>query len=257
MRIATWNILSGRRPGEDTVDVAAYAEAVRSLDADLLGLQEVDLRQPRSQGLDLTRIAAEAMGAQAGRFVAALTGLPDDWKPADRLPPGDAPAYGIALLSRHRVTSWRTIHLPPAAYPVPYRWAGSRRLTLVRDEPRRALVADVESPVGPIRVVTTHLSFLPGRNGRQLRLLMRRLGRDPGRDPVPTVLMGDLNMRPARATAITGLRPLAEGSTFPAHAPDRQIDHVLGRGLAGTGGPVQLAVSDHRALVADVQASSS
>ncbi len=71
MRIATFNILSGRSPGDDQVDERRFAEAVRALDADVLGLQEVDRNQPRSQHADLTAIAAEAMGATAHRFVAA------------------------------------------------------------------------------------------------------------------------------------------------------------------------------------------
>jgi endonuclease/exonuclease/phosphatase family metal-dependent hydrolase len=45
------------------------------------------------------------------------------------------------------------------------------------------------------------------------------------------------------------LRPLAAGATFPAHAPVRQIDHLLGRGVTATGGQVwDLPLSDHRAL---------
>ena len=52
--------------------------------------------------------------------------------------------------------------------------------------------------------------------------------------------MGDLNMGPRRADRLTGLGALATGPTFPADAPTRQIDHLLGRGVAGTGGPVRL-----------------
>jgi endonuclease/exonuclease/phosphatase family metal-dependent hydrolase len=82
MRIATFNILSGRSPGDDRVDEVRFAEAVRALDADVLGLQEVDRNQPRSQHADLTAIAAEAMGAVAHRFVAALHGVPAMWTPS-------------------------------------------------------------------------------------------------------------------------------------------------------------------------------
>jgi endonuclease/exonuclease/phosphatase (EEP) superfamily protein YafD len=65
--------------------------------------------------------------------------------------------------------------------------------------------------------------------------------------------MGDLNMGRSRAERITGMRPLVTGRTFPAVAPIEQIDHLLVRGdLTGSGGPVRLPMSDHRALVADV-----
>jgi endonuclease/exonuclease/phosphatase (EEP) superfamily protein YafD len=73
--------------------------------------------------------------------------------------------------------------------------------------------------------------------------------------PGPLLLMGDLNMAHPRPAQITGYRPLATHPTFPAPAPDRQLDHIL---LRGELGPViassapELPVSDHRALVVEV-----
>jgi endonuclease/exonuclease/phosphatase family metal-dependent hydrolase len=248
VRIATWNILSGRSPGEEAVDEGRFADAVRSLGADLLGLQEVDRAQPRSGHLDLTAVAAEAMGAREWMFAPALTGTPDSWRWATGREAADVPTYGVAFLSRYRVEAWDVIPLPPATMPVPYRWPGNLRPSLVRDEPRVAIVAEVAAPRGPLRVVTTHLSFLPTSNGAQLRLLVRRLAERSGR----LVLMGDLNMGPRRADRLTGLGSLATGPTFPADGPTRQIDHLLGRGVTGTGEPVRLGVSDHQALLTEV-----
>ena len=48
MRLATFNILHGRGMGDGVVDLDRLAAAVRSLDADILALQEVDRDQPRS-----------------------------------------------------------------------------------------------------------------------------------------------------------------------------------------------------------------
>ncbi len=249
MRIATWNVLSGREPGAAEVDPDAFAADVRELDADLLGLQEVDRAQPRSGGHDLTSLAASAMGAASAVFAPALVGLPQRWRTADGSEPADVPAYGVAFLSRYPVTRWRTVRLPGVPLPVPYRWPGGRLPSLVRDEARVAIVADVDVPDGPLTVVTTHLSFLPVSNGRQLRRLMRNLPRHGH----PLLHLGDLNMPPGRAQRLTGLAPLASGATFPSHAPTRQIDHVLARGLtASSGGPVAMRLSDHRALVAVV-----
>ena len=61
MRVGTFNILHGRRPGGE-VDVDAFADCIRALDVDLLALQEVDVDQPRSGRADLTAVAADAMG---------------------------------------------------------------------------------------------------------------------------------------------------------------------------------------------------
>ena len=70
--------------------------------------------------------------------------------------------------------------------------------------------------------------------------------------------MGDLNLPGAVPARLTGLAPLAAAATFPAPAPDRQIDHLLGRGLrASSAGAVRMPFSDHRALVAEVERAPS
>jgi endonuclease/exonuclease/phosphatase family metal-dependent hydrolase len=249
VRLATFNVLSGRTPGDDQVDPGRFAAAVASLDADLLALQEVDRRQPRSGYVDLAAVAAEAGGAVAHRFAAAMTGLPDGtWSPATGEDAADAPAYGIALLSRYPVTDWRVVPLTPLPVRVPYRRPGARRLSWVHDEQRVALVAEVAAPDGPLRVAATHLSFLRVSGTRQLRRLMAAAG------PLD-LLLGDLNLPPTPATRLTGMRPLVAAPTFPADRPRAQIDHVLagtGRLVATGGGAVALPVSDHRALVVDV-----
>ncbi len=250
MRIATFNILSGRSPVDDLVDEQRYRRAVAELNADLLGLQEVDRNQPRSRHADLTAIAAEAMDAPHHLFVAALSGTPGaTWSAATGEEQPDSAAYGVALLSRHPVLGWRVVRLPAVPVPVPHRFHDRRLPTLVRDEPRVAVVADVDAPRGRLQVVVTHLSFLTPWNVRQLRRLVAAL--DPH---VPTVLMGDLNLGPGPATRVTGMRPLATGLTFPAHEPTEQLDHLLAGGDVGTatGSVVHLPMSDHRALVADL-----
>jgi endonuclease/exonuclease/phosphatase family metal-dependent hydrolase len=250
VRIATFNILSGRSPVDDRVDEQRYRSAIRTLDADLLGLQEVDRNQPRSQHADLTAIAAEEMGAEDHLFVAALAGTPDaTWSAATGEEQPDSAAYGIAFLSRYPVHGWRVVRLPRAPVPVPHRFHGRTLPTWVRDEPRVAVVAEVDAPSGPLDVVTTHLSFLRPWNGRQLRRLLTALV--PPRRPL--VLMGDLNLGPAAARRLTGMTPLVVGASFPVGSPSEQIDHILGDGVPAPrwSGPVELPMSDHLALLAD------
>lgn len=254
MRFATFNILNGRVPTDQRVRLDGLTESVKRLDADVLALQEVDHNQHRSENADLTAMAAEAMGAVEHRFVAALSGSHGatgaTWVAATGEEHPDAAAYGIALLSRWPVHGWQVVRLPPVPLRVPMRFGGRLRPYLVRDEPRVAVVATIETPRGVVTVVNTHLSFIRWWNGRQLRRVVASLVERSG----PVVLMGDLNMGPEQAVRLTGLQPAASALTFPVQEPTEQLDHILvGGGLVASGGEAMaLPISDHRALTADL-----
>jgi endonuclease/exonuclease/phosphatase family metal-dependent hydrolase len=249
VRIATFNILHGRSLEDGQVDVERLADAVKGLDADVLGLQEVDRDQPRSLGADLTAVAAEAMGAPEHQFVAALSGTPGGtWMAATGAEQPGSASYGIALLSRFPVVSWRVVRLSPLQTSVPLWSPISRRPFLARDEPRVAVAAVLDGPFGQFTVCNTHLSFIPGWNGLQLRRLVRSLAGT--REPLAVI--GDLNMQQAQAARVSGLTSIASAATFPAAQPRRQLDHVLVRGGLRATAPaeaVRLPLSDHRALV--------
>ena len=246
MRVATFNILHGRSTEDGQVRVDRFAAAIARLDADVLGLQEVDRDQPRSGRADLTAIAAQAMGAREHRFAAALAGTPGaTWTAATGAEPAGSPGYGVALLSRYPVRSWQEIRLPGLPVRAPF-VTPDRRPIVVRDEPRVALVAQIDTPNGDIAVVVTHLSFLPGWNSVQLRRIARAT-----RPARRLILLGDLNLGPGSVRRATGLTPLARAATFPRARPLRQLDHIAARGDVGSPRDAQamdLPVSDHRAL---------
>lgn len=252
MRIATFNILHGRTVG-DGVHPSRLTECIKRLDPDILALQEVDLEQQRSGRADLTAVAAEAMGAVAHRFVAAIAGTPGaTWMAATgEEQPGTA-AYGIALLSRFPATSWQVVRLPRIPVRFPMYLPGPNKVMIVNEEPRAAVIAQLDTPLGPMSVANTHLSFVPGWNRRQLRRLIRDLQGLPG----PHILTGDLNLAPEAASRYTGFRALATAPTFPADAPAKQLDHIL------TDDPALCArnceapsadLSDHRPLAVDLE----
>lgn len=252
MRVATFNILNGRSLHDDQVDLDRFVQAVKGLDADVLALQEVDRNQPRSEGADLTALAAEAMGADEHLFVAALHGNPGVWMAADGDEQPDAAAYGVALLSRYPVHSWETIRLAPVPFRVPMRFDGSLVPELVQDEARVAVAATIDTPLGPVTVANTHLTFIGWWQRRQLTRLRDTLCRDDH----PLLLAGDLNMGPVAAERLTGLRSCVSAPTFPADEPREQLDHILGTpDLAGrvtVGEAHELPLSDHRALTIDL-----
>jgi endonuclease/exonuclease/phosphatase family metal-dependent hydrolase len=252
MRLATFNILHGRALSDQQVDLDRLAAAIKFLDADILALQEVDRDQPRSHGADLTAVAAEAMGAVAHRFVAALAGTPGaTWMAAtEEDMPGTA-TYGISLLSRYPASSWQVLRLPQIKRRFPMWLPGPRKVIIVREEPRAVVIGNLETPAGPLLVANTHLSFVPGLG----RLQLRRIRRDLAAMPGTLLLMGDLNMPDPLPARVTGYRPLATHLTFPAAAPDRQLDHILLRGQLGqviASSAPELPLSDHRALVVEV-----
>jgi endonuclease/exonuclease/phosphatase family metal-dependent hydrolase len=127
---------------------------------------------------------------------------------------------------------------------------GPNNVQMVDEEPRAAMLGRVDSPLGPLTIANTHLSFVPGWNRVQLRRLVRDLRGFPG----PRVLMGDLNMSPPTPRRWTRMRSLGEALTFPAERPERQLDHILTDGdlrVTRCCAP-ELAISDHRALVVDI-----
>lgn len=249
MRVATFNILHGRSVHDGDVDLERLIASVKQLDADVLALQEVDRDQPRSGNSDLTEVAAEAMGAVSHRFVAAISGTPGaTWMAATgREQPGTA-AYGIALLSRYPAENWQVLHLPRIPFKFPMYLPAPHRVQIVDEEPRAAVVARLDTPLGPFTVANTHLSFVPGWNHVQLRRLVRDLRGFPG----PRLVMGDLNMGARRWS---GLRSLGTEPTFPADDPTRQLDHVLTDDAslrADRSCAPRLPISDHRAFVVDI-----
>ncbi|MHA7132973.1 endonuclease/exonuclease/phosphatase family protein [Oerskovia turbata] len=251
MRLVTFNILHGRSVVDGRVDVGRFARAVTGLEADVLALQEVDRNRSRSGRVDLAGVAAEAMGAVDHRFAPTVTG----WGPRGRS------EYGVALLSRFPVLEWRVLALPRRSWWRPLGWDGGHGGGRGRgrpgarwrvDEPRVAMVAVVDAPQGRLTVVATHLSFLGGWGERQLDGLARGLAGAPR----PLVLLGDLNLRSRVPETVTGWRSLATALTYPAARPTLQIDHVLADGgvrALSPGWAVDTGVSDHRAVVVDVE----
>lgn len=247
MRLATWNILNGTALSDGRVDVDRLRAVVGGLDADVLALQEVDRHQPRSHGLDL--VAEIAADAAAARFEPALWGTPGfDWRLTGQT---GEPAYGVGLISRWPVRSWEVLRMSPAPVRAPIRLPGAPKLLWLRDEPRVALAAVLETPAGPLTVAATHLSFVPGWNVAQLRRVTRWLTGLPG----PHVLLGDLNMPSLPARLTSGWTSLGRTATYPSSRPRIQLDHVLGHGALPAVRAVStpsVPVSDHRPLVVDL-----
>jgi endonuclease/exonuclease/phosphatase family metal-dependent hydrolase len=259
LRVATVNTAAGVDRVAWTLSGDRLARAVADLEADVVGLQEVDYLLPRTGSVDQAAIVAAACAGSGAawehRFAAAVHGTPGDrltFRSAAATTLGE-PSYGVALLSRLEVVEWRELRLPPgrARLPVPLPPGSPRRLLWAPDEQRVALAAVLATPAGPLSVVCTHLSFSPLQAVKQLR----RLAALSTALPRPLLLLGDLNL-PGRIPAlVTGFRPLVRAATYPATRPRLQLDHVLADGQvrvqAAHAAPV--AGSDHLAAVVDLE----
>ncbi|MER5185675.1 endonuclease/exonuclease/phosphatase family protein [Streptomyces sp. NPDC002896] len=245
LRVVSYNIHAGA--GMDNVfDLDRQEAALRALDADVIGLQEVDVHWgARSGWRDLAGELAERLGMYV--YFAPIYSLDP---PAEGAPRRE---YGVAVLSRypiggaenHEITRLSTQDPNPVPVPAP----GFPEVVL--------RVKGV-----PVHVYVTHLDYRPDPSVRaaQVADTRRIMAEDcDGHDRCPRqVLLGDLNAEPSAPE----LAPLWEdltdsapaGLSFPAQNPVKRIDYVaVGDGIRVRDGAVaETLASDHRPVIADL-----
>jgi endonuclease/exonuclease/phosphatase family metal-dependent hydrolase len=227
LRIASYNIhacvgADGRR------DPARIAAVLREIDADVIGLQEVDARPGETSDSMQMHYLAASLGhhAIAGPTLTRFGGH-----------------YGNALLTRWPVLDVRHIDL-----------------TVYRREPRAALDVDLNVEGSRVRVIVTHLGLLPGERRTQVRRLLDRLGDDRAE---VVVVCGDINEwfaigRPLRWLHAR-LGRTAGVATFPAAFPVFALDRIWVHpratlaALAAHASPEARRASDPLPLLADVR----
>lgn len=231
LRIASFNIHGGKLGGR--ARLSPLVDAVTPLDADILGLQEVDRRRRRSGFAD--QAAAVARGGFGYTHVYGPT--------RRRVIRGQ---YGNALIVRGDILSHEVIRLPESG---------------TNQQPRVAILARIEVHGIALTVAVTHLQHhprrlrhLPNEAPDQLRALIEHLSIRPG----PRVIIGDFNMQPPRAEPIlsaAGYTVADTGPAYPAEAPTLQLDYIAVDGLVVESASVVATgdVSDHRAIVATVR----
>ncbi|MFI9338594.1 endonuclease/exonuclease/phosphatase family protein [Streptomyces althioticus] len=241
LRVATYNIHAGA--GEDQVfDLDRTAAALRDLRADVIGLQEVDVRWgERSDFTDEARALAEKLRMRV--FFAPIYDLAPAAEGAERR------RYGVAVLSRHPVLHAENHEIT--------------RLSTQTPDPVPAPApgfAEIVIRVKGVRthVYSTHLDYRadPSIRAAQVDDMLGILADDRG----PSVLVGDFNAEPSApelAPLWHTLRDAAPdaGLTYPAIAPQKRIDLItVSDGITVTGARTHAAdASDHRPVVADLR----
>jgi endonuclease/exonuclease/phosphatase family metal-dependent hydrolase len=228
LRVATYNVHGcvgmDRRRSE-----ARIAEVIAQLSVDIVGLQELDLSRPRSAGVDQTGMIAEQLGWHS------------HFHPAMRR---DNEHYGNAVLSRYPLTFRRAAELPGTA-------------PFFCRESRAAIEMDVETNLGAVHIINTHLGL-----GWRERLLQAQLFTSAEwhaaiAGDAPLILLGDFNSlpgsRPYRALTryLRDVRELVRATrpirTFPTWFPALAVDHIFVNAALQ---PLSLTV--HRSTVARI-----
>ncbi|MFC8256603.1 endonuclease/exonuclease/phosphatase family protein [Streptomyces sp. NPDC005146] len=240
LRVATYNIHAGA--GMDNVfDLDRQAAELRALDADVIGLQEVDVHwDTRSQWRDVAGELAERLHMRVS--FAPIYSL-------DPTTPG-APRreFGVAVLSRYRIVSAENHEITrlstqvPNPVPAPAPGFGE-------------VVVRVKGM--PVHVYVTHLDYRgdPSVRIAQVADTRRVMAEDEGRK----VLLGDFNAEPGAPELAPLWEELADAEpgapTYPALNPVKRIDFVA---VSKDGVRVRDAAvaetlaSDHRPVVADL-----
>jgi endonuclease/exonuclease/phosphatase family metal-dependent hydrolase len=263
-RLISANLLHGISLADGEVHLDRIVSELRDLSPDVLGIQEVDANLARSGFANQTGALVAAVADDAHwRFVPAILGEPGgSWTPANNddlaghdLVPLDRASYGVGLIVRWPVRSWHVIRVTPFRFRTPVFIPGLKKWIWIDDEPRVCVAAVCEAPWGLTTIATTHLSFVPGWNVRQLRHVCKALALLPG----PRILLGDLNLPSSLPKLVSRWQPLAESlRTFPGPAPRMQLDHVLlhpgNESLRATSAVAHsLSFSDHRIVAVEVE----
>lgn len=228
IRIATYNV--HRCIGVDgRYDVERVAAVIQELDADVVGLQEVDARYHLQNDLDQIAVLQGRTGMRAvpGATLVNHRGY-----------------YGNALLSRHPVLEARHFDLS---------WAGRER--------RGALDVELDIEGTRARVIVTHFGLLGAERREQVRGILRLVER--GR-PAPLALIGDFNEwsfinRTVRVLD-QRLGPSVAVRSFPSRWPVFALDRLWVRPRRGLEAvwahmsPLARLASDHLPVVGRIAA---
>lgn len=234
--VTSWNLLHGMAipPNSGATLHGAFEQLTTAISSDVIALQEIDLHQSRSGNGNQVKEIASMIGATDWAFAPSMYGTPGEkWRGVteklifdnnSKIP--SEPMYGIGMVSKVPVKQWHRINLGKAPLGMPLLFAGEKRpqLVYVSDEPRSALVAELENGIS---VTTTHLSFVPVKNVLQLRKIINWVEELSGLH----IITGDFNLPWGLAPKLSGWRDLVVGPTYPSWKPAIEFDYIMSKEL--------------------------
>ena len=241
MRVISWNLLHGQKiPPTNSQDWQAELVSVAKRVADelqpnFIALQEVDYFQSRSELTNQTKLVAQSMQLKYWAYLPTLIGTPGEkWRSVkdlknsiitqSSLDKNPKASYGIALATNWPIKKLYVKKLGRSIVGMPLLIPKDNgkgvRFIYVKDEPRVALIAELENGY---TIATTHLSFVPGVNVFQLNKLSSYLRKLPGL----ALLTGDLNLPANLPSKLSGFKSLISQATYPSWKPKIQFDYIM------------------------------
>jgi endonuclease/exonuclease/phosphatase family metal-dependent hydrolase len=238
LRVATYNV-HGCIGTDRQRSEARIAQVIADLSVDMIGLQELDLGRRRSAGVNQTQIIAEQLNWNSY------------FHPAMRR---EDEYYGNAILSRYPLSFCRAVTLPG-------------RAPFFCNEKRVAIEAQIETSIGRIAIINTHLGLGWRERFVQAQLFTSAEWRAAAASHTPLVLLGDFNSlpgsRPHRLLSqhLRDVRELVETAasirTFPTQFPLLAVDHMFINeaiqplSVTAHSSPLARIASDHFPLVGE------
>lgn len=224
LRIATYNIR--KCVGTDwRRNPARVLSVIERLGADIVALQEADKR----------------LGKRPAALPTALVRA-GGWHPVPIRQGAESLGWhgNALLLAPHlRLTDHAALHLPGL-------------------EPRGAILAEVESPQGALRVVAVHLGLRRSDRSRQLAAIADAVSR---RTRMATVVLGDFNewrFAGAPLPELADFEAHSPGHSFHARRPVARLDRILTSADVSVSGAgvhrcdLSARASDHLPVWADI-----
>lgn len=241
MRVISWNLLHGQKiPPTSSQDwqtelVSAAKKVADESQPNFIALQEVDYFQSRSDLTNQTKLVAQSMQLKYWAYLPTLIGTPGEkWRSVkdlkssiiteSSLDKNPKASYGIALATNWPIKKLYVKKLGRSIVGMPLLIPKDNgkgvRFIYVKDEPRVALIAELENGC---TIATTHLSFVPGINVFQLNKLSSYLKKLPGF----ALLTGDLNLPANLPSKLSGFKSLISQATYPSWKPKIQFDYIM------------------------------
>jgi len=273
MRITSWNLLHG----QGATNFRAIANTLDVGRSDfVIGVQEVDAFQDRSDQVFQVADLASELGATYFGFVRCVIGTPGfKWRKvrkdeavlitnSDLMNSGrnsdNPPSYGIGLITNVPVKKWEILALGKSVVGLPLVFPDGSdgeseskakpklRFIYVKDEPRYAVAAQLENGY---TVVNVHLSFVPLVNLYQLWRVKRWLAKMPGKH----FLIGDLNLPFNIPVKLSKWKSLVSMASYPTWQPKIQFDYILSDNTTSVAvRPIQIRsdISDHLPVTIEI-----